>query len=260
MFVMTRNWLRKYYGSANPNQITQSRKWLEQYGRNVPKELLDEWSKWKRLIEYQVNTEDIVAQALSKVDTEFKSELDAHRFLNLMRVPQAIHYEKALEDVKPKSVLELGVGGDSAISTALFLAYLEGVPSGHLTSIERNPLGTTGLRYKHVSHWTFHMTDSVKFLESVQDKRFDLIFIDTIHSYTHTMKELELSCKITDAILCDDITFGGNPDDPEPGGVKRAWEEWQGKNSNWEPIVLHSNIGLLKKRKYQRRVRRYSYE
>jgi len=256
MFTMTKAWLRKHYGSANPQQAKQSRDWLNKYGKNVPPERLEEWSKWKHLIEYQVNTEDIVEQALARVDTEFKSELDAHRFLNLMRVPQAGTYEKALELVQPTTVLELGVGGDSAISTALFLAYLEGVQGGHLTSIERNPLGTTGVRYNHVSHWKFIMTDSVKFLESVQDQRFDLVFVDTIHSYTHTIKELELSSNITDAILCDDVAFPGNQDDPEPGGVERAWEEWPERNPRWEKIVLHHNIGLLKKRTM---IRRRSY-
>jgi hypothetical protein len=258
MFTMTRAWLRKYYGSANPNQVSQSRAWLQKYGTDVPPEALDEWSKWKHLIEYQVNTVDIVAQAMSRVDTEFKSELDCHRFLNLMRVPQAIAYEEGLKLVKPTTILELGVGGDSAISTSLFLAHLEGVQNGHLTSIERNPLGTTGLRYNHVSHWKFVLTDSVKFLESVQDRRFDMVFIDTIHSYTHTLKEIELSSRISDAILCDDITFPGNQDDPEPGGVKRAWEEWQAQYPHWEAIVLHHNIGLLKKRTMVRRRRYYS--
>jgi predicted O-methyltransferase YrrM len=257
MFTMTKPWLRKHYGSANPSQAKQSRDWLQKYGKNVPDAALEEWSKWKHLIEYQVNTEDIVAQALSRVDTEFKSELDAHRFLNLMRVPQAVNYEKALEIVKPITVLELGVGGDSAISTALFLAYLEGCQDGHLTSIERNPLGTTWIRYGRVSHWKFIQTDSVKFLTEQQSSRFDMIFIDTIHSYTHTMKELELSSKITNAILCDDIQFEGNQDDPEPGGVKRAWEEWMEHNPKWEPIVLHNNIGLLKKRTLVKRRRYY---
>lgn len=260
MFTMTKAWLRKMYGSANPNEIIQARKWLQQYGQQVDPKDLDEWSKWRHLIEYQVNTLDIVPQALARVDTEFGSELQAHRFLNLMRVPQAIHYEDALNDVKPTSVLELGVGGDSAISTALFLAYLEGVQGGHLTSIERNPLGATWTRYQYISHWTFIMMDSVKFLTEANHRRFDMIFIDTIHSYTHTMKELELSCKMTDAILCDDITFAGNADDPEPGGVKRAWEEWTEANPNWDAIVLHSNIGLLKKRaKIFRPKRRVSY-
>jgi predicted O-methyltransferase YrrM len=175
-----------------------------------------------------------------------------------MRVPLAIHYEDALKEVKPTTVLELGVGGDSAISTSVFLAWLEGVPGGHLTSIERNPLGATWVRYSQVSHWKFIMTDSVKFLTDQQMVRYDLIFIDTLHSYTHTMKELELSSNITSAILCDDIQFEGNPDDPEPGGVKRAWEEWTDANPMWEPIVLHNNVGLLKKRRIL--TRRRSYE
>ena len=259
MFKMTKAWLSRNYGSKSSYEVGQARKWLLQYGSNVDPKDLDEWSKWRHLIEYQVNTEDIVAQALAKVDTEFHSEHHAHRFINLMRVPQAIQYEYALHTVEPTTVLELGVGGDSAISTAIFLTYLEGVQGGHLTSVERNRLGTTLLRYQYISHWKFVLTDSVKFLTESQDKRFDMIFIDTIHSYTHTMKELELSSNITNAILCDDIIFAGNADDPEPGGVKRAWEEWIELNPTWEPIVLHSNIGLLKKRpKVERRRRRSS--
>lgn len=248
MFKMTKAWLRKNYGSANPGQVKQSREWLQRFGKNVPDGVLDEWGKWKHLIEYQVNTEDIVAQALSKVDTEFSSELQAHRFINLMRVPLAKTYEQALEIVKPTTVLELGVGGDSAISTAVFLAWLEGVPGGHLTSVERNRLGTTWIRYGHVSHWKFVLGDSVKFLTDQQMVCYDMVFIDTIHSYSQTMKELELSSNITSAILCDDIQFEGNPDDSEPGGVKRAWEEWTSANTNWEPLILHNNVGLLKKK------------
>lgn len=258
MFRMTKAWLRKNYGSANPGQVKQSREWLQKYGKDVPDAALDEWSKWKHLIEYQPNTPDIVAQALSRVDTDFESELQAHRFLNLMRVPLAVHYEDALREINPTTVLELGVGGDSAISTSVFLAYLEGVQGGHLTSVERNPLDTTWTRYGQVSHWKFILGDSVVYLESQQREQFDMIFIDTIHSYTHTLRELELSSNITSAILCDDIQFEGNANDDEPGGVKRAWEEWTEANPVWEPIILHNNVGLLRKRRIL--TRRRSYE
>ena len=127
-------------------------------------------------------------------------------------------------------------------------AYLEGVKDGHLTSVERNPLGSTWTRYGHVSHWNFVQMDSVKFLEQHQAARFGMIFIDTIHSYKQTSMEIELSSMMTDAILCDDIQFEGNQDDKEPGGVKRAWEEWTRRNVRWEPIILNSNVGLLRKR------------
>ena len=53
-----------------------------------------------------------------------------------------------------------------------------------------------------------------------------MVFIDTIHSYLHTLEEIRLSSKLTVNILLDDANFVGNDFDIEPGGVKRAIKEW----------------------------------
>ncbi len=248
MFKVTREWLWFNYGSKGEQQYNQCRDWLLKYGKDVPREKLDDWARWKHLAEYQPNTKDIVDRCTDMIGRTYDSELVAHREINILRVPISKWYIVALNEINPISILELGVGGDSAISTAVFLAYLEGKKGASMVSVDYNPLGTTWVRYGKVPFWKFIQQDSVKVLESFVDSPmwFDMVFIDTIHSYEHTRKEVELSSKITDAILMDDIFFPGNDFDAEPGGVRRAWEEWQEKEKDWNARTFDSGkIGLL---------------
>jgi predicted O-methyltransferase YrrM len=247
MFVLTKEWLRKYYGSS-PIQKELTKLWLIKYGKDVPNGVLDEWSNWKHLSEYQVNTLDIVPQCLSKIGEEFKTELQAHLFVNLLRVPLAKSYMEAILTVEPKTILELGVGGDSAISTSVFLNHVEMV-GGHLYSVDHNPLGMTMFRYGNYlnSIWTFAQMDSWMYLKG-SSGRFDMIFIDTSHSYRPTMDELELASKFTNNILMDDALFEGNEIDDEKGGVKRAIEDWLQIDKDWKKTDLwQGNVVLLKK-------------
>jgi predicted O-methyltransferase YrrM len=249
MHIITKEWLHLYYGSKSPQQERDTRNWLLRYGKEVPETKLDEWSKWKHLSEYQVNTPDIVDKALGMIGLAYRSELSAHCFINTMRVPgHADAYSELLKLISPVSILELGVGGDSAISTSVFLCYLEKV-NGYLISVDRNPLGVTWLRYNNCSFWKFEQCDSVEYLNRMisNDHRFDMVFIDTIHSYSHTMKELNGASKITGFMLMDDCEFEGNDFDDQPGGVKRAIKEWTESNTNWERVQPQScnNVCLL---------------
>jgi len=242
-FVMSNNWLTEYYGSKQ-NQVEQTKQWLLKYGKDVPPSKIDEWSLYKHLSEYQVNTPDIVPQALNTIGKIFKSELQAHRFINLMRVPLAVSYEKALDIVEPKTILELGVGGDSAISTAIFLAYLERWKEDsveyHLLSVDRNPLDTTLRRYMMVSFWNFIQGDSIDILkiELSMGRSYHMVFIDTIHSYEHTMEELKNAKLLTKYILLDDATFEGNSFDEKKGGVKKAISDFMQEDNHAEKIDL----------------------
>lgn len=249
MFIMTKEWLHKYYGST-PTQEQQSKDWLLKYGVNVTVKQAEQWKIWKHLIEYQPNTNDIVDQCLGKITGlfEFETELDAHRFVNMLRVPLSASYEEALKIAKPSTILELGVGGDSAISTAVFLAYVEKV-NGKVFSVDLNPLGVTRLRYESYLGriWDFKHDDSVSYLANkvATNKKYDLIFIDTSHTYEHTMKEMELAFQITNFMLMDDALFAGNETDSVQGGVKRAIQEWIEKNNTWEKTDLWQGNTVL---------------
>lgn len=258
MFIVTEEWLKENYGSANKGQELQASMWLSTYGVGITLEKDLEWQKWKHLIEYQVNTNDIVPLTLEMIGKKYDSELQAHRIINLMRVPLASSYEQALEVVRPITILELGVGGDSAISTAVFLAYIEGV-RGRLFSVDINPLGKTWDRYRKYAEqatplWKFKQDNSINVLKkAVNTKvRFDMVFIDTSHSYSPTVQEIELSSQISNNILLDDATFEGNPGDDVPGGVKRAIEWWleysEFRYPGWGRIDLWGGaVALLRK-------------
>lgn len=265
MFTLTTEWLFQNYGSRKEGQKEQAKEWLLKYGKDVPPHKLDEWSNWKHLSEYQVNTNDIVDKCLDMIGKEYPSELYVHRLVNLLRVPYGFAYDQVVRQYKPKTILELGVGGDSAISTAIFLAWIDEITfrgvwagtsiwdfSGKLISVDRNPLDTTWLRYYKYPNWQFIQGDSVNVLDNFVEKDtwFEMIFIDSIHSFTHTFKELNLASKITNLMLMDDATFEGNDFDPEPGGVKRAIKEWTELNKDWEILdcIGYDSVKLLKRK------------
>lgn len=252
MFVMTEEWLKVNYGSKDAHQELDAKNWLLKYGKDVPEDRFDLWCKYKHLVEYQVNTLDIVEVALANVGQMFDSELCAHMFINRMRVPgQSEAYLRALKKIDPSTILELGVGGDSAISTSVFLAHIEPKINPRLLSVDRHPLGCTWKRYGEIPFWEFVQDDSVKRMDALiaKGERFDLVFVDTSHDYRNTKNELDRACQLADAILMDDAEFTGNDFDSEPGGVKRALEDWMLSAPSWEKEMYKGlNVALVYKK------------
>jgi hypothetical protein len=238
MFELTTEWLFKYYGSSRHGEDFHTARWLRNHGKDVQPGQPEEWKQWKHLVEYQPNCVGIVPKVLARIGTPFESELDAHAWINYQRVPMhADGYVQACGKYKPKTILELGVGGDSAISTAQFLRHIETMGEGKMLSVDLNPLGITWIRYKDYPFWTFRQADSLVVLNEMikSNTRWDVIFLDTLPYYQHTLKELDLACQITDHILLDDITMEALEHDKE-GGKKRAVLEWVPKHPEWERV------------------------
>lgn len=243
-FVMTEEWLRLYYGSRGP-QVAETTRWLQENGvlerhagkRTFPEAKIPLYAQYKHLSEYQPNCYDIVERCLARVGYEFESELWAHRWVNIQRFNvHADSYVLALEEVQPKTILELGVGGDSAISTAVFLAHIEKV-GGHMISVDCNPLGMTWERYGKYPFWTFIQRKSEDVIRefSGQGKRFDMVFIDTMPTYSQTKIEMEVCHRMSDNLLLDDASRLGEEHDNE-GGKILAKEQFIEANPDWELV------------------------
>jgi hypothetical protein len=151
-FILTEQWLKDNYGSDLPHDIAFVKDHLQRFGTNVPNDKLDKWSHWKHLSEFQQNNPNLVEIALSWIGKEFKSELYAHREIGLLRYPKQADGYLAVDRYQPKTILELGLGGDMGISTGTFLSYLEEV-GGKMTSVDLVIRGKAYDRYKKFPFW-----------------------------------------------------------------------------------------------------------
>lgn len=158
-------------------------------------------------------------------------------------------------NIKAKKILELGVRfGD----TTLPLLLAAKITNGHLTSIDINPTQfecPESLK----EFWTFKKTDAIQFLET-QNEKYDLIFVDDWHSYTHVKRELELLDKLSDKttliLLHDLMGCGHHPNyvfldgspEWEGGGPCRAVFELDTNKWEWSTIPVNHGLTILRKK------------
>lgn len=119
-------------------------------------------------------------------------EHDINYFLMLM-YEMAVSIGKKSDD--DFNIVELGVRGGS--STIAFLSALEKLGKGKLWSCDIEPLQEE-LVQKVVegglyNFWYFWQGDSIEFpVAHFQNKRPDIVFVDTSHEYDQTVKEIEI--------------------------------------------------------------------
>lgn len=119
------------------------------------------------------------------------------------------------------NVVELGVR--NGISTGALLAGLER-HGGYLISVDIDP-NCAGLYADH-PQWKFVHADSVQAALLIEPKSVDLLFIDTSHTYEHTLAELrawESRMKLGAKIMLHDTDDGSTYP-----GVRRAIVEFCG--------------------------------
>lgn len=138
-------------------------------------------------------------------------------------------------------VLELGVRGGTSTSALLLGAERDG---GRLFSVDKNK--TCGELFKGHALWHFIHSDSLdrKAIERTIQKAghqadFDIIFIDTIHTYIQVARELSLwntRLKHGGKIFVHDVTT-------YPQGAGAACQSFAQKN-NWNYEIREGSNGL----------------
>jgi len=212
-----------------------------------PLELSEIWPDTK---DYDQNNPGIIARAEDLDKRCFQSDADKTFWINVLRVQICVSYLSACAKVMPHRILELGTGGDSAHSTGMFTYWLSNITNeGILISVDRHPLSHVWLRYRHYDFWHFIQGDSLTVMKALQKdeikglpNNFDLIFIDSSHTYPHTLRELEQASGMTSAILCDDSSMDE---------VKQSIDEFLINNPEWLRVNLHSTVCLLERHDYK---------
>ena len=186
---------------------------------------------------------------LLKKVTEGKGDSDKH-LLTMYSIALSIN---------AKNILELGVrNGDTTLP--YLLAAKEN--NGYLESVDVNDSSfECPIELKNL--WSFYKTDAIEFLQDkvLENKKYDLIYIDDWHSYEHVKKELELIDQLIrpgSVVLMHDLMYGNTCPyyhvdltvcSPQwaNGGPYRAVAEL---NPNfWEFSTIPSNNGLTILRK-----------
>mgnify|MGYP001614528524 CR=1 FL=1 len=208
---------------------------------------------WPDTEDYDQNSPGIIAKINDLDKRAYRSDIEKAFWVNVTRVPICASYLAALAKVRPMTILELGTGGDSAHSTGMFLYWLSEIEcednfrSIKLVSVDRHPLSHVWPRYREYTFWFFIQGDSITVMKVLIDKTiglpswYDMIFIDSSHTYPHTLKEIEQASFMTHAILLDDTTV------PE---VKQSLEEFLKDHPEWLRIDLAHGVTLIERHPY----------
>jgi len=159
---------------------------------------------------------------------------------------------------KSKKILELGVRSGGSSYPFLIACRVLG---GHLTSVDIDS-SVWKAPEELVKYQTFVLSDAIKFLTNNTEK-YDLIYVDDWHSYSHVKRELEEIDRVSDEntiILLHDLMgqskhpdyfmpLDWNPaDEWGEGGPYRAVEELDKNKWEWMTIPVNHGLTLLRKK------------
>jgi predicted O-methyltransferase YrrM len=159
---------------------------------------------------------------------------------------------------KSKKILELGVRSGGSSYPFLIACRVLG---GHLTSVDIDS-SVWKAPEELAKYQTFVLSDAIKFLTNNTEK-YDLIYVDDWHSYSHVKRELEEIDRVSDEntiiLLHDLMGQSKHPDYFMPldwnsadewgeGGPYRAVEELDKNKWEWMTIPVNHGLTLLRKK------------
>jgi hypothetical protein len=198
--------------------------------------------------------------------TDYKQELTKQFQLLLERKNDLDPYGQVLSDLTSQcsSVVEMGIGPLSlglnstwALLHGLHLSETTEIKKYTSVDMEDNPINYNIYHAKDVA---INLGIDFKFISAdsgtVDIEEYDLLFIDTEHTYQHLMKELNKhSSKIKKYIAIHDTSGryelwedwpynherrGELKNSPEKYGMWRAVEDFLQENSDWALHVRHT--------------------
>lgn len=117
-----------------------------------------------------------------------------------------------------------------------------------LISVDRHPLSHVWLRYREYPFWHFIQGDSITVMKKLFKLEmdslpswYDMIFIDSSHTFPHTLCEITQASCMTHAILLDDTTMAE---------VKQSLDEFLKEHSEWLRIDLAHGVTLIERHEY----------
>ena len=161
--------------------------------------------------------------------------------------------------LKAQNILELGVYEGA---TSQPLAFAASLTDGHLTSVD-NYIRAQNFPKELEPYRTIVEKDSIEFLVQAakEGKKYDLIYIDDWHEYSHVKRELELIDQIItneSVILLHDLLAFTCPAYHQPleapkgtewgeGGPTKAVFELNKDNWEWSTIPVNNGLTILRR-------------
>jgi predicted O-methyltransferase YrrM len=161
--------------------------------------------------------------------------------------------------IKAQNILELGVFEGNTSQPLAFAASLTG---GHVTSVD-NYLRAQNFPSELDPYRTTVQSDSIKFLKQAaqEGKKYDLIYIDDWHEYSHVKEELSLIDQLItnkSIILLHDLMAFTYPVYHQPldakkgtewgeGGPTRAVFELNKDHWEWSTIPVNNGLTILRR-------------
>ena len=202
----------------------------KQYSESHHERIYLDVGLWPDTKDYEQNSPGIIEKVHDLSLRGYRSEIEQSFWINVLRVPICVSYLAACAKVRPRTILELGTGGNSAHSTGMFIywlwteAYSTVEVLRKLVSVDRHPLSHVWPRYRNYPFWSFIQGDSISVMEKlINNEIYDLIIIDRNKPKDKTPKPEPRTAGKTGSIITD-VTQNNPNQKPGPKGKKTKAE------------------------------------
>ena len=144
------------------------------------------------------------------------------------------------------TIIELGVR--TGVSSAIWLAAIEQEGEGLLWSVDvERPHGNYVDLIRDHPNWQFHMADDLEIADQAPEA--DILFIDTSHSYAHTLAELvayvpHLRPEGVVFLHDSNVDHAAVEDEGNPWPVRRAIDTYISEHPEWSVDHTTDRYGL----------------